>query len=365
MWVAWGAMVLLAGCKPAVVGVAFNTAVVNVEDRAGAPLPVAHGVTADRSQVPLPADAVWTVEPATLADVRGGMVLPRESGQGALVVRANGGRLSGSVPLEVTLVEAVRVRCAWTPCAVRQGQTVRLRGTALSRGVPMAGARLQWQSTNPAVATVDEDGVVTGVTPGPASVQLRAGDMTTSLRVVVVPPPEEIVVICPRPAFSVAFKAPMGMRGTSTACMVDTEQPTRLLGQVRANGQVLPGGEMSWRSGDERLVRVSGGVLTGLKRGSTFVEARQGELSVSIPVNVLEHLAPDELPTQCATEDGPERNFNITTAGNKATMEVTCTGPVGERCFRGLTRRAVDEDTVYVAADRCCCAVMNVGDVEE
>jgi hypothetical protein len=353
---------VLAGCQPSVAHVEFAVAVVEVRDRAGTPLPLPRCTSSNGKQLPLPLDAAWAVEPPTLADIRDGRVIPRESGEGALVVSLERGKARARLPLLVALVDTVRVRCAEPSCQVRPGQTLRMRATALSRGVPMAGVAVRWTSSKPAVATVDEDGVVTAVAPGNTAVQALAGDVPTSTRVTVVPAPDEIVIICPNPPFSVAAQHPLGMRGTSAACITAMERPTRLLGQLRAGGVVVPSSDVTWRSLNEKIALVTGGVVTGLSKGTTLVEARAGELAVSMPISVLPQVAADGLPTECVEEHGPERALKLVT-NNRITFAVRCPGPASERCLRGLTRQGTDENLLYVALDRCCCHLSG-GDAE-
>ncbi len=353
---------VLAGCQPSVAHVEFSVAAVEVRDRAGTPLPLPRCTSSNGKQLPLAVDTTWSVDPPSLADILDGRVIPRESGDGALLVSMDGGKVRARLPLLVVLVDTVRVRCAEPSCQVRPGQTMHLRATALSRGVPLVGVAVRWSSSNPAVATVDDDGVVTAVAPGNAAIRALAGDVPTSTRITVVPAPDEIVIICPNPPFSVAAQHPLGMRGTSAACITAMERPTRLLGQLRAGGVVVLSSEVTWRSLNEKIALVSGGVVTGLSKGTTLVEARAGELSVSMPISVLPQVASDGLPTTCVEEHGPERALKLVT-NNRITFAVRCPGPASERCLRGLTRQGADEDLLYVALDRCCCQLSG-GDAE-
>ena len=49
------------------------------------------------------------------------------------------------------------------------------------------GVAVTWESLNPDIATVDQDGVVTGVAEGVTTIKVTAGDKTATCSVAVVP----------------------------------------------------------------------------------------------------------------------------------------------------------------------------------
>lgn len=67
------------------------------------------------------------------------------------------------------------------------GSTVRFEATARAEsGLHIAGAVIEWSSSDESVATVDDEGRVTGVSLGTARVTARSGDESTTAPVVVV-----------------------------------------------------------------------------------------------------------------------------------------------------------------------------------
>src|SRR4051812_7018454 len=58
-------------------------------------------------------------------------------------------------------------------------------GVFTDDGVAISGPRLFWTSSNPGIAAVDQNGVVSGVWPGVATIYARAGTFVDSARVVV------------------------------------------------------------------------------------------------------------------------------------------------------------------------------------
>ncbi|MGD2046508.1 MAG: Ig-like domain-containing protein [Gemmatimonadota bacterium] len=66
------------------------------------------------------------------------------------------------------------------------GETVSLAVLATNAvGLPIGSASVTWTSSDPAVATVDGAGTVTGVAPGTTEVEASADEVTTSVTVTV------------------------------------------------------------------------------------------------------------------------------------------------------------------------------------
>lgn len=69
---------------------------------------------------------------------------------------------------------------------LKVGTTTTLMATAkTTEGKNVSPSRIQWSSTAPAIATVNDQGVVTGVTPGVAKIVATAGEVADTARVAV------------------------------------------------------------------------------------------------------------------------------------------------------------------------------------
>lgn len=93
----------------------------------------------------------------------------------------------------ITVVRPPVATVTLTPASatVETGKTVRLTATLRdASGTPLTGRQVTWTSLNPAVATVSNDGLVTGVAVGTAGVYaLSEGKSDTSTITVIEPPP--------------------------------------------------------------------------------------------------------------------------------------------------------------------------------
>ena len=99
----------------------------------------------------------------------------------------------------ITVVRQPVATVTLTPASatVETGKTVRLTATLRDpSGATLTGRQVTWTSLNPAVATVSNDGLVTGVTVGTANVYaVSEGKSDTSTITVVAPPPPGASVV--------------------------------------------------------------------------------------------------------------------------------------------------------------------------
>lgn len=116
---------------------------------------------------------VWTSTDPEVADVDpSGQVTANKAGE--TVIKVSSGAVSATCTVKVSEgVESLEV----TPSVaeIEAGETVTLTATVLPAG---ADAEVVWKSSNVDVATVDENGVVTGVAPGNVIIMAEAGGIT-------------------------------------------------------------------------------------------------------------------------------------------------------------------------------------------
>jgi len=132
-----------------------------------------------------------------------------------------------------------------------------------AHGLAVLDAPLTWESSDPSVARVSLDGVVTAVRTGSATISASVGATTADLDLLVTRAGVRDLAIVPRPAA--------------------IEVGDRLALAVSGGGAVGPEGSPSrprlvaWRSSDPRIAVVdASGVVTGLAEGSVDIMARAG-----------------------------------------------------------------------------------------
>ena len=135
-----------------------------------------------------------------------------------------------------------------------------------------ANLTFTWESSNPDIATVDANGLVTGIAEGAASVVAKAGDISFAVEIIV----QKKVAIT-----GVQFRdgADWELSKGATAGLI--------ISQIPSGGNDIPMTDFEWWSDDENVARVSqSGVVKGINYGVTKVHYRRGQYEIEAQVNV-------------------------------------------------------------------------------
>ena len=141
----------------------------------GATVQLAAEVRDQNDQVMTGAAVTWTSAATAVATVDT-LGLVTAAGNGTATITATAGSVSGGA--EVTVAQEAR-QVAVSPLdgSVGIGKTLRLGAEATdANGHAVEGAEFSWSSSDPAVATVDSTGLVTGVAEGEVTVTAASGD---------------------------------------------------------------------------------------------------------------------------------------------------------------------------------------------
>ena len=110
-------------------------------------------------------------------------------GNGSTAITASSGSVAGSATAMVAQVPG-EVAVSPSLAELTVGDTLRLSAKATdANGHPVAGAEFSWSSSNASVASVDDSGLVTGVSVGEVVVRASLGSASGSASVSVSPPP--------------------------------------------------------------------------------------------------------------------------------------------------------------------------------
>ena len=151
------------------------------------------------------------------------------------------------------------------------GETVQLVAKVLDlSGQNIEAATVTWRSSDEAVASVGDDGLVTAVGNGTARITARSGGTEQSVTVKVMLTPTGIKIDPPE-----ATLTAIGETIQLAAMVVDL------------NDRTIKGATATWRSSDESVASVSDdGLVTAVENGVASVTATRGDLSESIDVTV-------------------------------------------------------------------------------
>lgn len=183
---------------------------------------------------------------------------------------------SASVTVAVSPIAVATVNLSPSSATVTVGQTVQLTATLGDMtGATLSGRAVTWTSQNPALATVNAQGLVTAVAPGSVVITAASGSVQGTTAITVNPEPVANVMI---------NGAPTGLQYEQTVQLTATA--------TSASGAVLTGRPVSWSSSNAAIATISAaGVITGgAVRGGTAesvtftATVEQKSATVTVPI---------------------------------------------------------------------------------
>lgn len=222
----------------------------------------------------------WSSANPTVATVSA-LGLVTAAGAGTTTVSATSEGKTGSAQIVVTAPAAAPVASVGvTPstASVAAGSTVTLSANVRdASGATLSGRTVAWSSSSPQTATVSSTGVVSGVSPGTATITATSeGKSGTAVITVPQPAPAAVARVVVSPS---TLSLSHNQAATLTAQLTD------------ANGNVLTGRTITWTSSDTNKVTVTSSgsmalVLASTHNGNVTITASSGGVSGTASVNV-------------------------------------------------------------------------------
>src|SRR5205807_309673 len=214
----------------------------------------------------------WTSSNTSVATVStSGLVSGVTPGSATITATSEG--KSGTASITVTDVPVASVAVSPPTATVQHGQTVQLTATARElNGTALSGRAVTWSSSNTSVATVSISGLVSGVTPGSATITATSEGKSGTASVTVTEVPVATVAVSP-PTASIQ----QGQTVQLTATLKD------------ANGNTLSGRTVTWSSSNTSVATVnSSGLVSGVTPGSATItatsETKTGTAGITVTV---------------------------------------------------------------------------------
>lgn len=213
----------------------------------------------------------WSVVPATgVVDVVAGVVTVKAVGTATVTCAANDGSgQKATCVVTVSNVDPTSVTLDATPIALKVGDIKLLSATVQPTNAPQG---IAWSSDNEAAAKVDANGTVTAIGVGTANITAKSqalGTISSSVKVTV----SKVDVI------SIAVD--------QTDVTVD-DKGTFATVKATINPTTATVSTVTWKSNDELLATVVGGVITGVKAGTTTVTVTSDDnASISKTITVV------------------------------------------------------------------------------
>lgn len=208
----------------------------------------------------------WSSNDTTVATVNaGGTVTGKAAGTAKVTATSEG--QSASATITVTPAPVASVTLDRTSAAIAAGSSVTLTATTKdAAGTVLTGRAVTWSSSNTAVATVDQNGVVTGKTVGTDTVTATSEGKTAQAVITVNPGAVASVTVAPTSASVLA-----GMFDTTLVRVALTATAKDVAGNT------VSGQSVAWTSSDTTIARVdASGVVHGYNTGTVTITATVG-----------------------------------------------------------------------------------------
>lgn len=203
----------------------------------------------------------WQSSDPSIAEVQDGTVLAAGVGQATITATCGDARASCTVAVEVPLVE-ILLDQKETVLAV--GDSLKL--TAAPNPQETTHFDVTWSSSDPAIATISEDGTVTGAAPGTVEVTASSGDITAKCTI------------------TVGYHAEI--------VKLDRETISLAIGQTyKLTPSIYPSEDIidvtEYESSNSKVATVAqDGTVTAVAAGTVTITFRCGEISVKCKVTV-------------------------------------------------------------------------------
>jgi len=299
--------------------------------------------------------SVLTVSPANGTS---GTTTVTAVGVGTATITATSESVSSTPTPAITVdpVPVATVTVTPTSASVVVGGTQQLSAQLKdSNGNVLTGRVVTWSSSNTATATVDANGLVTGVAAGlPVTITATNETKTGTSSIAVTLAPVNTVTVSPASASLVVGVTP-------------TQQLTATLTDV--NNNVLTGRVVTWSSSNPSTATVDGsGLVTAVGAGGTTItatsETKTGTASITVtlaPVATVTLSAPTTLmmvgETQLLTAAPKDVNNNILSgrtvgwvSSNPLVLSVSVASSVSTSSGATVTVTAMDQGTATISA---------------
>ena len=243
-------------------------------EMAGATVQLSATVRDQRNNIMSGQTITWSSGDEAVATVSGdGLVTAVSNGMTEITARSGSLSATAEITVAVPVATSLTIEPAEHTLAAI-GDTLQLAAVVLDQhDNAMADATVTWSSGDEAVATVDENGLVTAVDNGMAEITAQAGDAMGTAAITVAQVPAAVVI-------------EVDAEATTLTAIGQTLQ---LMATVSdANDHPIADAEVTWSSGDEMVVTVDmDGLVEAVGNGMTDVMAAFGDVSDMVSITVM------------------------------------------------------------------------------
>lgn len=293
-----GLVLVLTGCKKA------EVEFVKIEGPTAGQV----GETVNLTVTVLPEDVkdvsvTWTSSDPTLATVDGGVVSLVKDGR--VTISAEAGKIKANHLITINKADVLLEEIAISGDNEAHVGDVILLSVTLTPS-DATNKEVTWSSSDQSVATVDNHGVVQMHKEGVVAIMAAQGAVVATHEINVTP------------------------KVIETTSIILTGDDEGEVGEViELSATVLPSNatnkDVTWTSSDDTVATVVNGTVTLLKEGIAIIKASQGEVEMTLEINVsIESIKADNLIIEYESEDGfvtQELEMLVRVTPNNATYQ--------------------------------------------
>ena len=228
------------------------------------------GQTVTLTATVTPADATnktvtWSTSDAAVATVENGVVTAKSAGTATITAKAGDKTATCVVTISKKVIAVSAITLSQTTAALTEGQTVTL--TATVTPADATNKTVTWITSDAAVAAV-ENGVVTAVAPGTATITATAGDKEATCVVTV---EKKVIAVSGITLDQTAATLTEGETLTLTATVTPADATDKTV---------------TWSTSDAAVATVENGVVTAVSEGTATITAKAGDKTATCVVTV-------------------------------------------------------------------------------
>lgn len=246
----------------------------------------------------------WGTTSQSVATVVGGVITGNSIGMAT--ISASVGGISAGFTIDVQRKGIAEIQIEPLDVTIQAKGTTQMRAKTFARdGQELLDRDVIWGQEDSDIATINQNGLVTGIAPGQTSISATAEGISASATITVIERDVASLRILP----------------TSLSLRVnETEQLTAIA--LDEDGIELEGNQVTWASEDEDIATIDGsGTITGIDVGQVTITASLGEISAALLVSVT----PEAIARIVVTPDDVEM-----TVGETQTFRAAALGTSGE-----------------------------------
>ncbi|MBO4635222.1 MAG: Ig-like domain-containing protein [Bacteroidales bacterium] len=205
----------------------------------------------------------WSTSNASIATVANGLITAVSEGEATITAKAGGKEATCKVLVKKKVVAVTSVSLNQTNLDLKKGESETLVATVAPNDA--TDKSLSWSSSDASVASVDQEGKVTAIKTGKATITAKAGEKSATCAVAVTTPVESV-----------------SLNQTS----VDIEEGKTVTLVVTINPNDADEQTVTWTTSDDKVASVANGVVTAVAEGTCTITAKVGGKTAECKVTV-------------------------------------------------------------------------------